>query len=80
MVMILTPELVTQLVYSVKDYRITPYEFHQIMGTLTVVVGGVLVSLATGPLVSAVAERFARETAFEVKEVAGVPIPVPGAH
>ena len=74
---ILTPELVAQLVRSVKDYRITPWEFQQIMNTLTATVREVLVGLATGVLVGAVSERFARETAFEVKEIAGVPLPIP---
>ena len=74
---ILTPELVTQLVRSVKDYRITPWEFQQIMNTLTTTAGEILIGLATGILVGAVSERFARETAFEVKEIVGVPLPIP---
>ena len=77
MAVVLTPELVAQLVRSVKDYRITPWEFQQIMNTLTAVVGEALASLATGILVGAVTEKFARETAFEVRKIAGMPLPVP---
>ena len=77
MAVVLTPELVAQVVHSVKDYRITPWEFQRIMNALTATVGEILAGLATGVLVGAVTERFARETAFEVKEIAGIPLPIP---
>jgi hypothetical protein len=76
----ITPELVVQVAQATRDYRITAAEFQGIMNTLTNIAGGVLAAGAVGMLVGAVGEKFARETAFEVREVAGIPLPVLEHH
>lgn len=73
----ITPELVMQVAQAIRDYRITASEFQGIMNTLTNIAAGVLAAGAVGMLVGAIGEKFARETAFEVRETVGLPLPVP---
>jgi len=75
------PELVQQIIASISPVspggrRITPREFQQIMATLTGIVAGTLTAGMVGMLTGAVAGRFSRETAFGIREIAGLPIPV----
>jgi len=74
---LLTPDLVMEIAEATEDYQVTPSEFSQIMNTLTSAAAGVLAAGAIGLLIGAISEKFARETAFEVRKVAGIPLPVP---
>jgi len=75
------PELIQQIIASISPVspggrRITPQEFQQIMATLAGIVAGTLTAGMVGILTGAVAGRFSRETAFGIREIAGLPIPV----
>jgi len=82
--MMITPELVQQMAVAVSPAspggrRITPEEFQRIMGILTGTAAGIMAAGAVGMLVSAITKRFS-ETVFEVREVAGIPVPVLRSH
>jgi len=77
----ITPELIQQMLISVSPWgpggrRITPQEFQQITAALTGIVAGTLAAGMVGMLTGAVVGRFSRETAFGIREIAGLPIPV----
>jgi len=77
----ITPELIQQMVVAVSPVspggrKITPREFQQIMATLTGIVAGTLTAGMVGMLTGAVAGRFSRETAFGIREIAKLPVPV----
>jgi len=78
---VIIPELIQQMLISVSPWgpggrRIISQEFQQIMATLTGIVAGTLTAGMVGMLTGAVAGRFSRETAFGIREIAGLPIPV----
>jgi len=74
---LLTPSLVMEIAEATEDYRVTPSEFEQIMGTMTSIVAGFAITGMVGMLVKTITKEFARQTPFEVKEVGGMPLPVP---
>jgi len=74
---LLTPDLIMEIAEATEDYQVTPSEFSQIMSTMTSIVAGFAITGMVGMLVRTIAKEFAEETPFEVKEVAGVPLPVP---
>ena len=74
---LLTPSLVMEIAEATEDYRITPSEFSQIMSTMTSIVAVFAITGMAGMLIRTVTKEFAKQTPFEVKEVAGVPLPVP---
>ena len=74
---LLTPNLVMEIAEATEDYRVTPSEFQQIMGTMTSIVVGFAITGVAGMLIKTVTKEFARQTPFEVKEIAGIPLPVP---
>jgi len=78
---IITPELIEQMITAVSPYgpggrRITVAEFQDIVKTLTSILMGAMVAGAIGLLGGAVAKRFTSEIGFEVKEIAGVYLPL----
>ena len=62
---LITPGLVLQVAEAAKDYRITPTEFSEIMGTICSIFLGAAVAGCTGMLIGAVTKRFTEETATE---------------
>jgi len=74
---LVTPDLIMEIAEATEDYQVTPSEFSQIMGTMTSIVAGFAITGMVGMLVKTIASEFAEKTPFEVKEVAGVPLPVP---
>jgi len=79
----ITPELIQQMIVSVLPWspggvKITAQEYRDIVNTLTNIVAGVMVAGLTGILIGSITGRFSSETMFEVKEIAGIPVPVPG--
>ena len=73
---LITPELVLQVAEAARDYRITPAEFSEIMGTVTSIFAGVAVAGFIGMLTGAIFKGFTRETGIKVVEKGGIPIPV----
>jgi len=71
----LYPELTIKIIQAARD-RITPAEFQDIMNAMTVIAVGTLIGAVIGMLIGSITEKFARETPFEIKEIAGVPLPV----
>jgi len=72
-----TPNLIMEIAEATEDYQVTPSEFSQIMGSVTSIVAGFAITGMVGMLIRTIAKEFAEKTPFEVKEVAGVPLPVP---
>ncbi len=73
---LITPELVLQVAEAAEDYRITPTEFAEIMGTISTIFAGVAVAGFVGMLTGAIFRGFTRETGIKVVEKGGIPIPV----
>jgi len=73
---LITPELVLQVAEAAEDYRITPAELSEIMGTVTSIFAGVAVAGVIGMLIKGVVKDFTEETGFKTKKVAGVIIPI----
>ncbi|GAI67449.1 unnamed protein product [marine sediment metagenome] len=73
---LLTPGLVLQVAEAAEDYRITPTEFSEIMGTVTSIIAGVAVAGLIGMLTGAIFKGFTKETGIKVVEKRGIPIPV----
>lgn len=76
MTRLITPELVLQVAEAAEDYRITPTEFTEIMGTVTSIFAGAAVAGFIGMLMGAIIKGFTRETGIKVVEKGGIPIPV----
>ncbi|MBA7515066.1 hypothetical protein ES705_07104 [subsurface metagenome] len=73
---LLTPELVLQVAEAAEDYRITPAELSEIMGTVTSIFAGVAIAGLVGMLTGAIFKGFTKETGIKVVEKGGIPIPV----
>jgi len=73
---LITPELVLQVAEAARDYRITPTELSEIMGTITSIFAGVAVAGLIGMLTGAIIKGFTKETGIRVVEKGGIPIPV----
>jgi len=73
---LITPELVLQVAEAARDYRITPTELSEIMGTITSIFAGVAVAGLIGMLTGAIIKGFTKETGIRVVEKGGIPMPV----
>jgi len=73
---LLTPGLVLQVAEAAEDYRITPTELSEIMGTVTSIFAGVMIAGFVGMLTGAVFKGFTKETGVKIEEKGGIPIPV----
>lgn len=73
---LITPELVLQVAEAVEDYRVTPAEFTEIMGTVTSIFVGAAVAGLVGMLTGTMFRGFTRETEIKTKKIGGVPIPM----
>lgn len=73
---LITPGLVLQVAEAARDYRITPTEFAEIMGTISTILAGVAVAGFIGMLTGAIFRGFTKETGIKVVEKGGIPIPV----
>jgi len=72
---LITPELVLQVAEAAGDYRITPQEFDNIMGTISTIFAGVAVAGFIGMLTGAIFKGFTKETGVKIEERGGIPIP-----
>ncbi len=63
---LLTPELVLQVAEAAEDYRITPAELSEIMGTVTSIFAGVAIAGLVGMLTGAIFKGFTKETGIKV--------------
>ncbi len=73
---LITPGLVLQVAEAASDYRITPTEFSEIMGTISTIFAGVAVAGFIGMLTGAIFRGFTKETGIKVVEKGGIPIPI----
>lgn len=66
MASLMTPELVLQVAEAAEDYRITPAELSEIMGTVTSIFAGVAIAGLVGMLTGAIFKGFTKETGIKV--------------